>query len=76
MELYYKNLVSEVFTPSKNEITIKIPDELVSKQIELIILPFDNYTPQKANRKLELSTYKCKGKLTNFTREDAYKKTL
>lgn len=59
---------------SSDFITIRIPDELKNKEVELLILPINEKNPTQKSivRKLNLTSFKCQNLLRNFTREDAY----
>jgi len=80
MDTKYYNMVRTVFVPEQSTFTITIPDNLISKRLELLILPMDfdmeaNTVPiVKDKRSFQLTTYKCQGKFRNFTRADAYSK--
>lgn len=66
-------MLREIIKISSDFITIKIPDDLKNKEVELLILPFNEIMPApNIVRKLHLTTFKCQSLLRNFTREDAY----
>ena len=75
-------MIRTVFVPQQKTFTINIPDELISKRLEILILPID-FTPMldldkviPIKKQLQLTTYQCKGKLRNFTRADAYRNSF
>ncbi len=75
-------MIRTIFVPQQKTVTINIPDDLISKRLELLILPLD-FTPtfdlEKVipnNKRLQLTTYQCQGKLRNFTRADAYRNSF
>ena len=41
METPYYNMLRTVFVPQQNKFVINIPDELISKRLELLIPPLD-----------------------------------
>lgn len=67
-------MIREIMNISTDFITIKIPDDLKNKEVELLILPIDEKQPVQKSlvKKLQLTTFKCKKLLRDFTREDAY----
>jgi hypothetical protein len=82
MESQHYKMIRTVFIPQQNTFTIQIPDELISKRLELLILPLDflpslNFEPEHSIKKrLKLTTYQCQGKIHNFSRADAYRKSF
>ena len=67
-------MLREIMKISTDFITIRIPDDLRNKEVELLILPIDEIVPLQKNivRKLQLTTFKCKKLLRDYTRGDAY----
>ncbi len=66
-------MLREIIIPDINKYVIHIPDEYLHKRIEILILPFNNEIREIKKREIRLTTFKCGGKLRDFTREDAYR---
>ena len=67
-------MVRKIVIPQDTEYVLQIPAEYLRKKVEILVLPFDTEdereTPQETT--LQLSTFRCGGKLRDFTRGDAY----
>jgi hypothetical protein len=69
-------MLREIIVPDTNQYVIQIPDEYLHKRIEILILPFNNELCKIKKREIRLTTFKCGGKLRDFTREDAYRENF
>ena len=71
-------VVREVVIPHAREYVVRIPSEYLNRQVEILVLPFDE-RPAAASpehRTLELTTFRCGGTYREFSRKDAYRETL
>lgn len=63
----------EIIHSSRLNNVVNLPPGLKNRKVELIVLPADGLEEKASpGRKLKLTQYKCFGKKTDFSREDAY----
>ena len=63
----------EFRTIHSERIEIEVPGEFKEKEVEILVLPLAPIQQKARIRKeLHLTTYKCHGKKSDFSREDAY----
>ena len=70
-------LVREIVIPHACEYVVRIPGEYLNRQVEILVLPFDErpaISPE--HRTLKLTTFRCGGTYREFSRKDAYRETL
>jgi len=67
-------MLRKIIVPKENQYTITLPNEYLNRKIEVLVLPFDvdENEPEQKKAKLNLTTFKCGGKLRDFDRGDAY----
>ena len=66
-------IIREVKTIHSDRIEIAIPREFREKEVEILILPLKRFKEKASPKgKLKLTQYKCFGKKTDFSRDDAY----
>lgn len=68
-------MVRKIVIPQSTKYVLQIPPEYLRKKVEILVLPFDiedkpEEKPQETT--LQLTTFRCGGKLRDFTRGDAY----
>jgi len=69
-------MLRQIVIPDHQQYLLTIPAEYLHRRIEILVLPYD--TQQSAPSKdisseLQLTTFRCNGKIRDFTREDAYR---
>lgn len=70
-------MVRKIVIPHETQYTIQIPTMYLNKKIEILVLPFDNEEHlEEAPKELHLTTFRCDGKLRDFTRGDAYRESV
>jgi hypothetical protein len=63
----------EIRTIHTDRIEIDVPEEFKEKEVEILVLPLEpNRQKARPRKPLRLTTYKCHGKKSDFSREDAY----
>ena len=63
----------EFIHSSQLDNVVNLPPGLKNREVELIVLPTDGFEEKTSlGRKLKLTQYKCFGKKTDFSKEDAY----
>ena len=70
-------VVREIVIPHAREYVVCIPSEYLNRQVEILVLPFDerpSISPE--HRTLTLTTSRCGGTHREFSRKDAYRETL
>ena len=67
-------MVRKIVIPQNTEYVLEIPTEYLRKKVEILVLPFDTEDEREKPQEttLQLSTFRCGGKLRDFTRGDAY----
>jgi hypothetical protein len=67
-------MVRKIVIPQETEYVLQIPVEYLRKKVEILVLPFDAEDEREKPQEtpLQLSTFRCGGKLRDFTRGDAY----
>lgn len=67
-------MVREIVIPETQEYVLRLPAEYLNRQIEILVLPFDEHsrTPS-AQPPLRLTTFRCGGTYREFFRKDAYR---
>ena len=70
-------MVREIVIPHTREYVVRIPGEYLNRQVEILVLPFDERpATSPEHRTLELTTFRCGGTHRKFSRRDAYRETL
>ena len=70
-------MVREIVIPHAREYVVRIPGEYLNRQVEILVLPFDERPATvPEHRTLELTTFRCGGTYREFSRKDAYRETL
>lgn len=66
-------IIREVRTIHSDRIEITVPREFREKEVEILVLPLKRFKEKPSPKgKLKLTQYKCFGKKTDFSRDDAY----
>ena len=70
-------MVREIVTPQKTPYLLHLPAEYLRRQIEILVLPFDDpQAPPTLPQPLKLTTFRCGGAYREFTRRDAYREAI
>lgn len=70
-------MVREIVIPQTREYVLHIPGEYLNRQVEILVLPFDERASTQPRRKpLTLTTFRCGGVYREFSRRDAYRDAL
>lgn len=71
-------MVREIVIPHERQYVLSIPPEYLHRTVEILVLPIDEDIPRREDPPsgFHLTTFRCGGKLRDFTRGDAYRDCL